>query len=260
MRDYSFGINTKTPMKTHKIIFMLAFVLIATTLQAQDANKIIGETVEALGGKKNFFSLKDVNYDLEYRAPKGALTLVAHETYVFHKELSTSTYTEHTLLGKNGKVVEDGKLSTDEQANGVARFLRKTNYYWFAMFFKLQGDGVNLAHTGSKTVNGKAYDMVKVTFGDSVGDGQDTYVLYVNKETKLIDQFLFTVVGFGITEPNLMQVEYETVDGIKIPSKRKYIESNWDGEIKGKEWTTTNWTNIKFNTQVDKSMFNTPTE
>lgn len=249
----------------------MAFFTMAITLQAQDAEEIINETVEALGGKQHFFGLKNVNYDLEYRAPNGGLTLLAHETYVFHKELSTATYTEHTLLGKNGKVVEgydgtnawvtfDGKLSTDQQANGVARFLRKTNYYWFAMFFKLQGEGVNLEYTGSKTMNGKAYNLIKVTFGDGIGDAQDTYVLYINKATKLIDQFLFTVVGFGVTEPNLMQVEYETVDGIKIPSKRKYIQSNWNGEIKGKEWTITNWTNIKFNTPVDKSIFNTPSK
>ena len=254
-----------------KRIITVFFLALSALIYAQDAKELVAESIEAIGGKKKFYSLKNVNYDLEYRAPKGALTLLAHETYVFHKELSYATYTEHTLLGKGGTVIEgydgtdawvtlDGKLSNDEQANGVARFLRKTNYYWFAMFFKLLDKGINYELTGSKSVNGQDYHLVKITFGNKVGDAQDTYVLYINKKTKLIDQFLFTVIAFGVTNPNLMTFEYKTIDGIKIPSKRKYIESNWNGDIIGKEYTITNWTNIKFNTDIDKSIFEKPVE
>jgi len=197
------------------------------------------------------------------------MKLVNHETHVFDNELSYAKYTEHSLLGANGTVIEgydgtnawvtfNGKLSDDKKANGLARFLRKTNYYWFTMLFKLLDDGVNHTYNGSKTVNGKAYDLIKVSFGDNIGDTKDTYVLYINKETKLLDQFLFTVTGIGATDPFLMVVAYETIDGIKIGSKRKYIKSNWDGEIIGKQWTTTDWTNIKFNTAIDIAMFQKP--
>lgn len=259
-------------MKKRQLLNTL-FVAVAVTFSyAQDAKQLISESIEAIGGKDNFYNLGNVNYDLEYRAPNGGLTLIAHETYVFDGELSHATYKEHTLLGANGtKVVEgydgtnawvtlNGTLSTEQQPNGVARFLRKTNYYWFAMLFKLLDPGVNHEYMGEKTVNGKPYDLIKMTFGDAVGDAQDTYVLYINKDTKLIDQFLFTVVGFGVTTPNLMLVEYETVNGIKIPSKRKYIQSDWDGNIGEGEFTITNWTNITFNTDIDTSIFQKPTE
>ena len=63
-----------------------------------------------------------------------------------------------------------------------------------------------------------AYKVIEVTFGDNVGDAQDTYVLYIIQETKLIDQFLFTVKAFGVSDPFLMSFEYQTVEGIKIPS------------------------------------------
>ncbi|WP_298421103.1 DUF6503 family protein [uncultured Kordia sp.] len=256
-----------------KIVYTLLLLVIPTITTAQTANEIISEVTETLGGKQNFYNKGTVSYNYEYRAPKGenAITLVGKETYMFDGERSYATYSTHSLTGANGKVVEgydgtdawvtfDGKLSTDKQANGVARFLRKTNYYWFAMFFKLSDSGVNQELLSDQMVNGKNYHRIKITFGNNVGDGQDTYILYVNKKTKLIDQFLFTVVSFGVTDPYLMTFEYETVAGIKIPSKRRYIEADWNGTIKGKAYYITNWTNIQFGVSVDKSMFEKPTK
>ncbi len=254
-----------------KIILALTLIAATALTTAQTAKELVAQTVDATGGKQNFYNLGTVEYDLEYRTPpgEGAITLVAHETYAFDGELSHASYTTHSLTGANGKVVEgyngkdawvtfDGKVSTDEKANGVARFLRKTNYYWFSMFFKLLDEGVNYEKLLDQKVNDKDYNRVKITFGDKVGDAQDTYVLYINKETKMIDQFLFTVVAFGLTEPNLMSFEYETINGIKVPSKRKYVASDWDGKAKDDNFTITNWTNIKFGKAIDKSIFDKP--
>ncbi|MGH1339185.1 MAG: DUF6503 family protein [Aureispira sp.] len=245
------------------LVIALSFISLAT---AQNAQQIVADMVQALGGKEAFYNLGNVTYDYEYRDPNTLMTLIGKETYVFDGELSSGQYTEHSLLGANGKVVEgydgkeawvkfNGQLSTDEKANGVARFLRKTNYYWFAMFFKLQDEGLNLQHVGTKKVEGREYDLIKVTFESTIGDAQDTYLLYINKQTKLIDQFLFTVVSFGVTAPNLMKVHYETINGIKVPTERVYIGSNWDGEIIGEKWVTTYWKNVQFNTSIDPAIF-----
>jgi len=254
-----------------KTILTLVLSALATVGTAQTAKEVIAQSIEAIGSSQHFYNKKTVTYDYEYRAPEGpnAITLVGQETYLFNGELSYASYTTHSLTGANGKVVEgyngkdawvtfDGKVSTDEQANGVARFLRKTNYYWFAMFYKLLDPGVNHEFLSDQTVNGNQYKRIKITFGDNVGDGQDTYVIYVNKKTQLIDQFLFTIVGFGVTDPFLMTFDYQTIDGIKVPAKRKYIEADWEGNIKGKAHYITNWTNIKFGVELDKAMFEVP--
>lgn len=255
-----------------KLIVALLVVLGTTTVTAQQsAKQIIKQSIAAIGGKQNFYNKGTVTYNFEYRAPKGknSIHLIGKETYMFDGERSYGSYTKHSLTGANGKVVEgyngtdawvtfDGKVSDNKQANGVARFLRKTNYYWFAMFFKLADDGLNHELLSDQVVNGNAYNRIKITFGDAVGDAQDTYIIYVNKKTKMIDQFLFTVVGFGIKDPFLMTFDYEKVDGIKIPSRRKYIEADWDGNIKGKAYYITNWTNIEFGIDIAKSMFEKP--
>ncbi len=249
------------------LLSTLAIVLFTMTFSpAQNANQLVADMIETLGGKQAFYSLGNVTYDFSYHDPNTSLILTSKETYVFDGELSLGDFSEHGFLGANGKVLEgydgkdawvkfNGNVSTDEKANGVARFLRKTNYYWFTMFFKLQDEGVNLEHIGTKKVEGRDYDLVRVTFGNAIGDAQDTYVLYINKRTKLVDQFLFTILAFGVTEPKLMKVHYGTFNGIKIPYDRVYIDSNWDGEIVGKKWVTTFWSNIQFNTKIDKTIF-----
>jgi hypothetical protein len=71
----------------------------------------------------------------------------------------------------------------------------------------------------------------------------------------LVDLFLFTVVDFGRTDPMLMKMEYETIDGILIPTKRKYKASDWDAIETKEPWILVNWTNIKFNNQLSRSEF-----
>ena len=114
-------------------------------------------------------------------------------------------------------------------------------------------------YNGSKNVDGTEYDLVKISFGEGVGDAQDTYLLYINPETKLIDQFLFTVMDFGLETPLLMKVEYEEVNGLKLPAKRKYVQADWDGVPQNDNWVAEISTNIKFNNGFDRSIFEKPT-
>ncbi len=245
---------------------LLLAIIMISQIPAQNAEKIVADMINQLGGKKTFYAMKNVTYNVEYKDPNTPMTLDSKEIYVFDKERSYAEYSEHSMLGEKGKVTEaydgenvwikfDGKISNDKQANSIARFWRKTNYYWFAMFFKLQDDGVHLKHIGTKKIEGRDYDLIKVTFGEDIGDAQDTYVLYINKKTKLVDQLLFTIIAFNITTPELYKFNYETIDGIKIPTERVEISSNWDGEIIGKKWATTYWTNIKFNNKIDMTIF-----
>jgi len=249
-----------------KVLIIAIVALGVPVATAQTAEQLIQQAIEAVGGKDNFYAQKDVTYNIHYKTPPGenAIEFKGQETYIFDGELSHGDYEIHTISGADEEgydgdefwVKMDGSISENEKAIGVARFLRKTNYYWFAMFFKLQDDGVHYEKLGDQKLKGKAYHRIKMTFGNNVGDSQDTYILYINKKTKLIDQFLFTITGFGITEPNLMSFDkWETINGVKIPTGRKYIKADWEGNVKDKEYTHTDWTNIKFNTGVERTSF-----
>ena len=120
----------------------------------------------------------------------------------------------------------DGKRVEDEKAVGLATFMRKTNFYWFAMMQKLQDPGTLQTDAGTRNVNGVTYNLVKVTFDVPEGTKSDTYVLYVNPETHLIDRFLFTIADFGkVDDPFLMEVEYKSFGDIMLPVTRRYTPS-----------------------------------
>ena len=97
------------------------------------------------------------------------------------------------------------------------------------MFQKLLDSGLNYDYLGEKEIENTNFDIVKVSFESKNDKPTDIYQLYINKETGLVDQFLFYLLtDFGVIEtPLLMQMEYEKVDTFLIPTKRKYKKSTW---------------------------------
>ena len=236
------------------------------------ARSLIVIMVSEVGDINDLKSLKDVEYVLTYRDNSTGREDVSVERYIFDGELSYGKYKKHELYvlpDKNGKVVQgyngreswvtlDGTLMDDPEALKLADFTRKTNIYWFCMMPKLLDPGVNYSYEGKRKVDGIDYELVMITFGDDVGDTSDKYLLYINPETHLVDQFLFTVMAFDIKDPYLMKVEYEEVSGINLPVRKKLTKSNWKGEILEETWTEETMTDIKFNNGFNKSDFNKP--
>lgn len=250
------------------------FVILGLACVSKQDNPraLVEKMVAEVGGMDKLYSLKDVEYTYTYHDLTTDKKDVSLERYVFDGELSWAKYETREknvvpqlegeiIQGFNGKeswMTIDGAPVDAPQLNKLCDFLRKTNYYWFTMMFKLLDPGVHHEYKGTKTVDGIQYDLVGITFGEGIGDVQDSYLLYINPKTKLVDQFLFTVMDFGIKEPFLMKVEYEEVDGLKLPTRRKAVAADWDGVPKNDNWVTEISTNIKFNNGFDRSMFDKP--
>lgn len=246
-------------------------LLSALAVQAQDdAKSKVMNMVAKVGGMDALHGKKDVTYTYLYEHPSNGRD-VSTETYVFDGEKSHAVYTEAKNMGMDGKkvvqgyngktawVTVDGVAVTEGQGLRMADFLRKTNYYWFAMFHKLGDPGLTYVDKGKRTVDGIEYHIVEVGFESGVGDVQDTYLLYINPYTGLADQFLFTVEDFGLKDPLMMRVTYETIEGVTLPTVRKYTPSNWDGDIPADApWILEIMQDIRFNTGVPASLFEKP--
>lgn len=229
--------------------------------ESDPAKQLIMEVVEAVGGQNALWDLKDVEYEYIHRSPDGTENL-STERYIFDGELSWGLYEKQERYDLPDDASQfqqawDGSvtraslgsemLEQDDPLLRRADFTRKTNLYWFAMMHKMLDPGMVYALDEDRKVDGKLYKIVKVGYESGVGDVQDTYVLYINPETKLVDQFLFTVMDFDRTEPLLMRCEYEEVDGALLMTYRKYAPANWAGEVLKDAWTEEISNNIKFN-------------
>ncbi|MBP0902503.1 DUF6503 family protein [Mariniflexile gromovii] len=222
--------------------------------------ELIYNMVEKVGDYKTLLKKKDVVYTYTYQTPDGK-TDVSTEKYLFKGELSYGAYHKHerTFPDLKGLIEQgydgseywlknNGEIITDSIRLKRVAFNRPTNFYWFAMFQKLMDPGVNYEYIGEKTIDNTSYDVVKITFQSIDDKPTDIYQVYINKETLLVDQFLFTVADFGVMEiPNLMKLEYEEIDGMLIPTKRQYKKSTWNADVSEEPWIHVTWSDIKFN-------------
>ena len=124
------------------------------------------------------------------------------------------------------------------------------------MMQKLLDPNINYEYLGQQNVIDKTYDVVKITFDTTNNAATDIYQLYINPETHLVDQFLFTVVSKNVTDPILMRVTYENVDGILLTTYRKYTKSDWNANVIKDVWVEEITKDIKFNQKLNKALIN----
>ncbi len=271
-----------TKMKIIRLLFILSAVsVISCTSEPQGdkpetmeitfqntAHELIYNMVQKVGTYQDLLDRKDVSYTYTYQTPDGKKD-VAAEQYIFDGEWSYAKYDPHerTLAQLEGPIEQgyDGRefwlkhkgvYIDEEEAISRAKFNRKTNFYWFTMMQKLLDPGLHYTYVKEDMLNGITYDVVKVTFNSPNGQPTDTYQLYINRDSGLADQFLFTVVDYGVEEtPFLMRLQYEEVDGLLIPTDRRYMKATWEGELLGEQWIQVRWTNIRFNNELNAELF-----
>ncbi len=231
-------------------------------------HELFYKMTQEAGDYQDLLNLKDIVFNYTYRTPDQKED-ISIESYIFDGELSYGTYLKHerTLPDLKGKMQQgyngkdfwlkiDGQEITDSTAIASVTFTRKTNFYWFAMMQKLLDPGINYEYLGQDEAAGKIYEVVKITFSSADDVATDIYHLYINPKTHLVDQFLFTVVSKNVTDPLLMRVEYENVDGILLTTYRKYTKSDWEANVINDAWVEEITKDIKFDQNLDRALFN----
>ncbi|MDN3493185.1 hypothetical protein [Winogradskyella bathintestinalis] len=231
-------------------------------------HELVYNMVQKVGNYSQLSKKKDVIYTYTYQTPDGK-TDISTEKYMFDGELSYGAYNKHerTLAELNGLIEQgydgkefwlkhEGKIVNEKAYLEKVAFNRPTNFYWFTMFQKLLDPNLNYEFIEETSIDGKNYNVVKITFQTDTDAPTDIYQLYINKDTSLVDQFLFTVADFGKMEiPFLMTLQYESVDGLLIPTKRQYKASTWNADVSDDPWVNVNWSDIKFNNNLTKASF-----
>ncbi|RMB62877.1 hypothetical protein EAX61_04685 [Dokdonia sinensis] len=235
----------------------------APEYNSQDPKSMLNAVAYAQGGWNDLYDKKDVQYTYSYKMGDGKED-ISTERYIFHSEASYGKYSKNevnAMPGTEGEVVQyydgkkavamvDGNVIEDPAATGGADFLRRANHFWFVMPYKLSDKGNIFKSLGQEGYNGVMYDKVEVTYDPAVtGKAQnDTYILYINPDTKLIDRFFFSLPAMGMNVPAIAaNYSYEDIDGQMIATKRAYFMPNATGgydEVPSIEQTLTN---IKFN-------------
>lgn len=222
----------------------------------------------AHGGWNHMRSKNDVEYHYEYTVPEGEAD-ISTERYIFDDEISFGYYTMHeinTMPTEKGIVTHlfDGEKTTitlnentikKERTIAIAEFVRRANYFWFVMPYKLNDPGTISKYLGTEVYNDITYTKLEVTYdAKTTGKAEnDIYILYVNPETKLIDRFYFSLPFAGIKAPVIMaDYEYESIEGQKLATKRNYYLPKVDGTYDTVPGILQKLSKIKFNNGFTK--------
>ena len=94
-----------------------------------------------------------------------------------------------------GKVFKNGEELT--QADSLNKYLNRgkdiwiNDSYWLVMPFKLKDSGVTLKYKGEEIVMDKPSYVLELTFQDVGVTPQNKYWVYIDKETKLVNQWAY---------------------------------------------------------------------
>lgn len=235
----------------------------APVYDTSDPASMIAAVSHAQGGWDDLYNKKDVQYTYAYVQGDGKSD-ISTERYIFDTEASYGRYTKHeanAMPGADGVVSQyydgekamamlDGEIVDSPEATGGADFLRRANHFWFVMPYKLSDKGTILKSLGSEEYNGTTYDKLEVTYDPAVtGKAQnDSYILYINPETKLIDRFFFSLPAMGVNVPAIAaNYYYEDVDGQMVATKRTYFMPNAEGAYGETPSIKQSLTDISFN-------------
>ena len=252
-------------------IFVALLFIVSVDAQNTDAKsaELLDALVAVNGGYETLAAKKDVQFHYVYdNFDKGKD--VSTERHIFDGEHSWASYEQHDLnvmpggkgialqsyVDNNPTLTLDGKDITDEKAIGGTIFLRKVNFYWFTMMYKLKDPGTNYKYLGTEKVGDITYNKVSLIYDANITKKvkNDEYILYFNPNTHLVDLFYFSLPDWGIDKPILkMTLVYETIDGILVTTVRKGFMPTENGDYVPMGVFT--FSEIKFNNGFKKEDF-----
>ncbi len=138
----------------------------------------------------------------------------------------------NSIIYNNGKVFHSPGLAKPEKA----RFDAYTWSYFFLFPYKMGDQGTVWNDFATKEMNGKTYNVNKLTFESNIGDAPDDwYVVYTDKQTNLVETAAY-IVTFSKSqteaEQNPHAIKYTNYTEIEnIPIATEWTFYDWSEEI-----------------------------
>ena len=236
-------------------------------LNASDGGRMVLRAIDAHGGLEAWFNAPTSSYSWEY---SNAGSNIRFKTYLVANNQTREVYHELLELGTpddpkpvQGRFAWDGEdawISPDTLKQPNPRFWATTGYYFESIPFILADPGIDYEVMPDESLEDKSYDMVKITYKDGIGDSSgDQYILYINKETSMVDAIRYTVTfgrgrpeaGAPVRETLFYYEDYTEVDGLTVPTRFRgfNFENGQITSFKNEAWAA----DISFKRPFDES-------
>jgi len=144
---------------------------------------------------------------------------------------------------------------------GSVRFFYNIDFYFFATPFVMADSGTNAEFDGQKVVNGKTYDVIKITYERTVGfTPEDIYYLLIDSKTRQLKILLYTISFLDKSNTKLTAKVYEwqEYNGFLLPKKMENYA--WENDNLGEnKHHSREFSEIKLSKDIiDESIFIAP--
>jgi hypothetical protein len=231
-----------------KRIFIFSCLLLCSSATAQDRNEALllaDRVVEQMGGREAFNDIRYLRFDFKVDVNGNEVYAARHlwdrwtgryrEEWALFEDEAQALFNVDTNEGRafrNGtEVTSEAKTDVIEQA--------KYNYlndsYWLLMPWKMTDPGVNLTSFEHTSADGHIFDVLHLSFEDSVGESPgDQHWLFVNPETGVVEKTGYFLERFEVDTPSFSEAtiwswsDWSVLDGVQFASKRKVLHSIHD--------------------------------
>ena len=175
----------------------------AERMNASPAGQRVAQAIAAHGGLEAWFRGGPLRYTYSYQRTD-ADGMATGEPLATHQIIDLwSAGAVHTIAADTsvrfGWTGEEAWISpADAELFTNARFWALTPYYFVSMPFVLADPGVNYALAPSDTIQGRAVDVVRITFDQGTGDAPDDYYdLLLDPQTDRVQGVRYVVSYFN---------------------------------------------------------------
>lgn len=240
-------------------------------LETSDGGRRILDAIEAHGGLEAWYEAPTSSYTWEYGNIGADLQfksfLVADNSTrrVYHELLSVGSYGHPQPV--DGRFAWDGTQAWIDPPEITAvnpRFWATSGYYFEQIPFVFADPGLKYEVLDDDTLGGRTYHLVRVSFDQGIGDSPgDTYVAYIDRETKRIGAVRYTV-SYGrppTADPPRRETlfeyhDYATVDGLTVATRFRGYDfgDGQKGVFRNEAWADS----ISFRRPFDESRLARP--
>lgn len=223
----------------------------------EQATNIAHAMMTAMGGQPTWIKAHFVRFD--FRVTVGGKTVV-DRSHLWDKQ--TGRYRLDGKDKQGQKTVALFNVNTQQgtawvagrklEGSAAAAALKEAygafinDMYWLSMPWKWTDQGVHLKYLGRRTLTGKPFDVVELTF-DHVGlTPGDTYQAFVSPATHLMEHWEYKLQG-GNT--GSWDWKYTTTGGVKLASDHTNQSGN-----------SISMGEVRVTDTIDEALFTNPTE
>ena len=242
--------------------FLAALLITGLQVFAVTAGEL-EESTRAHGGIEQFRGYGTLEYDFNWSTEMGEFK--DHQLIDLNSRKILITSDKYNI-GFDGK---EGWIAPGADAMPLpARFYSSTPFYFFGLPFLFSDPGVNAESLGTKELDGKEYEVVKITYDKGVGDTpDDNYMAYIDKETNRLRLVNYIVTYSPFTEGKpieeldrhaIVYDEWQETGGLLVP--QKITSYDWkDGKLDGEPRSVMTFENVTFTKESpDVSIFSKP--